>query len=232
MKIISFLAELREASINAVDVKKEVTSSIKEDIERRNSINEMIKEVSMILRGDERWTDLEGLEDLAEVSSHAHVRFKTDHIGKNGEILHQKGEILKPSLNNNYYLNFAINGKHYFNHEAVLASFVGNKPEGYEIDHIDRNTLNCSIENLRYVTHPENMANTDKNTNRKKKNGIIIQYSLEGQPQAVYKSVPQAAFINGWSNAEAQLYRAVNYGIAAKKSYWRRKFEDIEVSVY
>ncbi len=41
----------------------------------------------------------------------------------------------------------------------------GKIPEGYEVDHKDRNSLNNQISNLRLVTHAENMCNISKSKN-------------------------------------------------------------------
>lgn len=46
-------------------------------------------------------------------------------------------------------------------HSLVAECWLGDKPEGYEIDHIDRNTHNNSYKNLRYVTKSEQMKNRD-----------------------------------------------------------------------
>jgi len=44
-------------------------------------------------------------------------------------------------------------------HKVVAECWLGAKPEGYEIDHIDRNSLNNHYTNLRYVTKSEQMLN-------------------------------------------------------------------------
>ena len=56
-----------------------------------------------------------------------------------------------------------IKGKHrkVFIHNAVAECWLGEKPEGYEVDHIDRNSLNNHWTNLRYVTRSEQMLNRD-----------------------------------------------------------------------
>lgn len=44
-------------------------------------------------------------------------------------------------------------------HSLVAECWLGDKPEGLEIDHIDRNSHNNDYRNLRYVNHSEQMKN-------------------------------------------------------------------------
>ena len=44
-------------------------------------------------------------------------------------------------------------------HKVVAECWLGDKPYGYEIDHIDRNPHNNHYSNLRYVNHSEQMKN-------------------------------------------------------------------------
>lgn len=44
-------------------------------------------------------------------------------------------------------------------HKAVAECWLGDCPDGYEVDHIDRNPHNNHYSNLRYVTHSEQMKN-------------------------------------------------------------------------
>lgn len=46
-------------------------------------------------------------------------------------------------------------------HKVVAECWLGDKPEGMQIDHIDRNSHNNDYRNLRYVTHSEQMKNRD-----------------------------------------------------------------------
>ena len=48
-------------------------------------------------------------------------------------------------------------------HKVVAECWLGTKPEGYEVDHIDRNSLNNHWTNLRYVTKSEQMLNRNYN---------------------------------------------------------------------
>ena len=45
--------------------------------------------------------------------------------------------------------------------KVVAECWLGNKPDGYQIDHIDRNPHNNDYKNLRYVTISEQMKNRD-----------------------------------------------------------------------
>lgn len=49
--------------------------------------------------------------------------------------------------------------KRYLEHRIIWEMHNGPIPDGYEIDHIDHNTLNNDITNLRMVTHHENTLN-------------------------------------------------------------------------
>lgn len=44
-------------------------------------------------------------------------------------------------------------------HKVVAECWLGPRPEGLQVDHIDRNSQNNDYRNLRYVTHSEQMKN-------------------------------------------------------------------------
>ena len=44
-------------------------------------------------------------------------------------------------------------------HRLVAECWIGPKPDGLELDHIDRDSCNNDYRNLRYVTHSEQMKN-------------------------------------------------------------------------
>jgi len=75
-------------------------------------------------------------------------------------------KIIGGSILNRGYRYFQINrnGKrtNYLFHHLVAEQFIGERPEGLVIDHIDRDKLNNNISNLRYVSQNINMRNTDK----------------------------------------------------------------------
>lgn len=48
-------------------------------------------------------------------------------------------------------------------HRLVWETFNGAVPDSLELDHIDRNTANNTLSNLRVVTHSENLCNRSTN---------------------------------------------------------------------
>jgi len=84
-----------------------------------------------------------------------------------GEIFpHHSGKNFKQMVNlaGYHYLDFKFYGERWsvLVHRIVYLAKYGGIPEGYEVDHIDRNTHNNIISNLRAVTIKENMKNTGR----------------------------------------------------------------------
>jgi hypothetical protein len=73
----------------------------------------------------------------------------------------KKEKILKPIHHIAGYLYININSKFILIHKLMAYTFIGPRPDGLEIDHIDRNKLNNQLDNLRYCTHSENNINRD-----------------------------------------------------------------------
>ena len=61
-------------------------------------------------------------------------------------------------------------------HSLVAECWIGPRPEGYDIDHIDRNKINNDWRNLRYVTRKENMNNSDFDKRHKEVLGHKVQW--------------------------------------------------------
>lgn len=74
-------------------------------------------------------------------------------------------------------------------HRVVAECWLGDCPEGYEVDHIDRNSHNNDYRNLRYVTKSEQMKNRD-HTNISKRGTINLYISRlqRSKPVAIYNS--------------------------------------------
>ena len=58
-------------------------------------------------------------------------------------------------------IRFEGNSKTVKAHVLVAECWLGDRPAGYDIDHIDRNKTNNHYSNLRYATRKENMDNSN-----------------------------------------------------------------------
>lgn len=74
-------------------------------------------------------------------------------------------------------------------HKLVAECWLGDCPEGLQVDHIDRNSQNNDYRNLRYVTHSEQMKN------RVLSEHIIRQATANCMAWAAKKSIK--ATVNG-----------------------------------
>lgn len=61
------------------------------------------------------------------------------------------------------YYKITINYKSYYVHRLIAKYFVPNPENKPFVDHINRNTHDNRAENLRWVTHTENMNNRKEN---------------------------------------------------------------------
>jgi len=86
------------------------------------------------------------------------------------------------SITNKGYKYFQQNrdGKRKNNmfHQLVYKYFIGDVEDGKEIDHIDRNKLNNRLDNLRAVSHTENLQNTERYRNDVTENDKIKRRNL------------------------------------------------------
>jgi len=77
------------------------------------------------------------------------------------------GRILKMPLNGRGYQRVCLckNGivKHCTVHTLIAEAFLGKRPKGYEINHIDGDKENNYIWNLEYVTQKENIQHAVEN---------------------------------------------------------------------
>ena len=58
------------------------------------------------------------------------------------------------------YLHARINKKYVYIHRLIASAFIPNPTQKPVVDHIDRNVLNNSAENLRWATYSENGLNS------------------------------------------------------------------------
>lgn len=72
-------------------------------------------------------------------------------------------------------------------HRVVAETFIGPCPEGYEVDHRDRDSTNNDYTNLRYVTKSEQMKNRD-HTNIAARGSKNLEIARHERMKPVYLS--------------------------------------------
>lgn len=124
------------------------------------------------MKQQEIWKDIPGYEGYYQVSDLGRIKSLDRDIKHNiGYGFRQlKGRILVQRLGVNKYYNVALskNGtvKSKNIHQLVAEGFLNHVPCRYElvIDHIDNDTLNNKLSNIRIVTTRENNSKSKKNS--------------------------------------------------------------------
>lgn len=156
-------------------------------------------------------------------------------INENGTILRnvKSKKQLKIKLDTHhsdygYYVTFVHMGgrknptaKRVMIHRAVAECWLGDCPEGMEVDHIDRNAHNNYYTNLRYVTHSDQMKNRDHS-------GISARGSQNLQAARERRMIPVRIVGEGntyefHSKAECARFLSRHYNMDAEKLRWRLK---------
>jgi hypothetical protein len=129
--------------------------------------------IKAILKGSimkEIWKSVVGYEGIYEVSNFGRIK-SLDRFDSNNRFV--KGRFIKPVKRqrvHNPYLGFTacINGsvKNIKIHHAVAYAFIGNRPDGMVIDHIDNDKKNNRLDNLQYITIRENCSKDSVGTSR------------------------------------------------------------------
>lgn len=104
----------------------------------------------------EEWKEVVGYEGLYLVSS-------------TGRIASIKACSKPQKANPYFHTTLTKDGKEtgFQIHRLVVEAFIGPRPDGTQIDHIDRNKLNNHKDNLRYIPGRMNLWNRDCHTKNK-----------------------------------------------------------------
>lgn len=153
--------------------------------------------VKIKLRFDEVWKVINDYPKY-EVSNYGRVRNRKTNI------------IITPRITNRGYLRVALysdNGKKYGKditvHSLVLNAFT-IKPKGnYEPDHVNLNRCDNRLENLRWVTHKENLKS--RRTSRR-----VAKYDVKSKELIdVFETFQEAVDDSGLKNSTLR-YRIYN----------------------
>ena len=114
------------------------------------------------------WVKIKGYEEFYEISSSGEIRSKdrtvTDKIGRTRS---WKGKVLNPDIapNGYYRVSFSINRKRkqFYVHRLIAEYFIPNPNNLPQVNHIDGNKLNNSLDNLEWVTVQDNVIHAYKN---------------------------------------------------------------------
>lgn len=100
----------------------------------------------------EEWRDIPGWEGRYQASNKGRIRYISGRVRKQ----HFKRGYPSIALKQNGKKNDC------FVHVLIALTFLGCRPDGHDVDHIDRNKTNNEIDNLRYLPRSENAAQSGR----------------------------------------------------------------------
>lgn len=148
---------------------------------------------------EEMWKDIKGYEGLYQISSLGNVKGK-------------RGKLLKPQKREHGYLGVDLYDKNhkqrrYSIHRLVAIAFIPNPNNYLEVNHINENKTDNTIENLEWVSHKinSNHGTRGKRISLKNKNGkkskAIAQFTKDGKLLNIYPSMVAIKRIHGYEQS-------------------------------
>lgn len=173
----------------------------------------------------EVWKDIPGYEGFYQVSNLGKVKSIFRRVNsKHGSKRKVKERILKPGGIKYLSVELCKNGIHKYHsvHRLVAIAFIPNIYNKPCIDHIDANPKNNRIDNLRWVTHSQNLCNeitskrnSERQRNDKEKSFPVFQLDLDGNILKEYPSIREASRQTGIKDIDI---RRVCYGLNGRKT--------------
>lgn len=124
----------------------------------------------------EEWIDIIGYDGKYQISNLSNIKSMNYKLSG-------KERVLKQFINSGgyYTLSLCKNGisTNYFVHRLMFENFIGEIPKSMDVNHIDGNKLNNSVENLEILTRSQNLLHSVDIGKRKIK--PINQLTLSGE---------------------------------------------------
>jgi len=172
----------------------------------------------------EQFAIIDGFENYA-VSNWGRIRRETG--GPNAK----QGKFKKPQVNKKTgYTHVKVSGsegkRSMSLHRLVAMAFIPN-PNGYkEVDHIDRNKQNNHVDNLRWCTRRENLANMNNNRGVK----TIIATPPDGGELIEFETARDAATyiaeLTGMVYWPQGIANVLGKGIYSHYKKWKFRYKD------
>lgn len=110
----------------------------------------------------EQWKDIPEFEGMYKINENGVVKSLSRYVnGKIGVKNLLQERTMKYSCTQDGYAQVALSKNHklcsFRVHVLVAKLFIGNKPNGHQVNHIDGNKLNNHYSNLEWVTPSENI---------------------------------------------------------------------------
>lgn len=138
----------------------------------------------------EIWLPVAGYEGAYEVSNFGNVRSLDKTVrGRTESERFLKGRILKSKPSGAGYrsVNLSVNNliSTKLIHGLVAQAFIGDRPDGFEVNHIDGDKTNNHVKNLEYCSPSENMKHAFNNNLR-----VAVKGSKAGQSKLIEADIP------------------------------------------
>ena len=132
----------------------------------------------------EIWKDIKGYEGYYEVSDLGRVRsVDREVIHSNGKVVNYKGRILKQNNNRagrkQVFLYKDGKATNQGVHILVALTFIGERPKGYDVCHIDGDCTNNKLSNIRFDTKSQNRIDYYRQGSKSGTGKLSIEQVLE-----------------------------------------------------
>lgn len=151
----------------------------------------LIPGVFFMTNQNEVWKDIPGYEGFYQISNNGMVRSLDREVKRNAKfrngkssvrIMRIKGKILTPYITNNGYYSINLQKNNivskFLVHRIVGLVFIDNVDNKPQINHLDANRKNNSVNNLEWTTQSENMKHCFSIGN-----GVFPDHKGEKHPQ-------------------------------------------------